>query len=887
METKHYHAIPLARFFFSFLMLAFLLSPFPTEAADPGSLKGKITDKTDGEAVIGASAMLENTTLGSASDIDGNYTISNIPSGTYKLKVNAIGYTPFSQTVTISPGQAITLNPQLGQTTVMASEIIVGAALYEQDRLDVPVTTSVVTSDEIKEEPSPSLDKVIETVPGVVVNRGGGYGTSTVQIRGSNTFQGGGIGTRVQGLYDGFPINTPVTGEVVWTNVNMNSADKVEILKGAAATLYGSGAMGGVVNVFGSLPDKFEVKAGASGGFYDNPPDTDISDYYVDNTPWLWNGYIGIGNKTEKLNYSLLYTHADDDGHREATQTELNDVKLKARFDINSDQYLQLTSFYNQTEGGYPFTWPFDVPFTFAGPEIIPHPELAYDVPDVRSDDIIKRKNALIGLNYVNLLSDKLSLDSRLYYTHNDTRINYNPSDSLQQFPSSAEVLGDPVTQGTFSAIAAQIANQIATTIANASAPPNQGPGDEPWQSIYNGAYASAFPTALSDLNNGYIGSAYNKQPGDFNQTISDRYGIGVKLDWQASDHHRFLLGVDANTIDVQSSQYTAALPAPNTLKEIGEKNIAIFLQDELKMTDRLTALLSVRYDWSGIDADEVTFKDFSTSAEDTTKVKIENKSVEAISPRIALNYRATDNLSFRGSWGKSFRAPTLSERFVRDAGLWPGNPNPALDKETMTAYEIGFFTVLSDRASLDVAAYLNDYDNLIESIFLPNDANELYFIFENFRKARIWGIETSLNLQPVDQLSVNLGYSYMNAKIVDYKPSVPPISKDSNPDPEWLPMRPEHTASVNVIWQPVERLSLNSTARYVSEYKAVNVYTNPVGENYPGDFIVVDAGFKYKVTDNLTGSFLCKNITNKQYEEAEWFRSPGRSFILGLDFVY
>jgi outer membrane receptor for Fe3+-dicitrate len=51
----------------------------------------------------------------------------------------------------------------------------------------------------------------------------------------------------------------------------MNAADKVEILKSAAATLYGSGAMGGVVNVFSHLPDKLEVKAGVSGGFYERP----------------------------------------------------------------------------------------------------------------------------------------------------------------------------------------------------------------------------------------------------------------------------------------------------------------------------------------------------------------------------------------------------------------------------------------------------------------------------------------------------------------------------------------------------------------------------------------------------------------------------------------
>lgn len=870
METKHYQALPLFRFFLFLLILVLQLSSFPAKAADlPGSLSGKITDKTDGEAIIGASAMLENTTLGSASDIEGNYAIQGIPAGTYKLKVNAIGYTPFSQTVTIAPGQATTLDPQLGQTTVMASEIVVGAALYEQDRLEVPVTVSVVTDAKIKEEPNPSLDQVIEDVPGVNINRSAGYSTSTVQIRGSNTFQGGAIGTRVQGLYDGFPINTPTTGEVVWTNVNMNAADKVEVMKGAAATLYGSGAMGGVVNVFGSLPDKFEVKAGASGGFYDGTPDSDKSEYRKDFTPWLWSSYVGIGNKTDKLNYSLLYSHGEDDGYRENTWSSLDDVKLKARYDINSKQYLQLSSFYNETRGGYASTWPYtaDIDFMFLQPVIeIPDPpflipmggaevgvnfnpltQFAYDAVDsVYADDTIKRKNALIGLNYVNLLSDDLSLDARLYYTHNKTRIDYNPT-SLTQiygfdymvYMENPNPLGDPIP---------------------------------------------LFPAFLK---------IYDRDPGEFNETKSNRYGAGIKLDWRASDKHRLLFGMDGNIVDVQSTQYIADLPVPGQLGEIQEKNIAFFLQDEFKMTDRLTALLSVRYDWSKIDADKVTFLDYESVLEDPdypdnapdTTLSIANPSVDAISPRIALNYKATDDMSFRASWGKSFRAPTLAERFVRDAGLFLGIPNPEIDKETMTAYEIGMFKQFSDKVSLDIAAYINDYDNLIESRNLNPQYWPILFRYENVAKARIWGIETSLNVRPTPDWNLNFAYAYMNAK--DKTGEDSSLSGELNPDPDWLAYRPEHTASISALWKATKRLSLNTTGRYVSEYKAVSSYPNPEGENYPGGFIVFNAGAKFQATDNLSVSFLCKNITNEQYEEAEWFRAPGRSFIFGFDFVY
>jgi len=733
------------------------------------------------------------------------------------------------------------VNLSLGQTTIMASEVVVGAALYKQDRLDVPTTTNVVSAEKIKQEPSPTLDQVVEDVPGVVVTRAGGQATSTLQIRGSNTFQGGGIGTRVQGLYDGFPLNSPESGEIVWSSVNMNAADKVEVMKGAAATLYGSGAMGGVVNVFGHLPDKFEVKAGASVGFYDAPPSSDQSFYRDGYTPWLWNSYVGIGDKTGKLNYSLLYSHSEDDGYRQNAQTLLNDVKLKARYDIDAKQYLQLSAFYNESSGGYAYQMPYNTDFTMTmfGPVITftPIRDRAYDVYrtyssgtgfvpavwdplyDVYTDDIIKRKNALVGLNYVNMLSDNMTLDARLYYTHNDSRIEYNRTDANQKYPIGGGALG----------------------------PMFEDP---------------AYPSI--------------KIPGQFNETYSNRYGTGVKLDWRASDNHRLLFGAEGNIIDISTTQVAAEYPETNTFNDVQEKNVAFFVQDEWKVTDKLTALMSARYDWSGIDATETEDKDGNWTP-------LENNSVDAISPRIALNYKAADDLSFRASWGMSFRAPTLYERFVREGGIFIGTPNPNLDKETMTAYEIGIYKQFGEKVSLDVAAFINDYDDLIQSIINTSDNT---FEYRNITKARIWGIETSLNIRPNPNWNVNLAYTYMNAKNRSYVKGED-VTLDKNPDPEWLPYRPEHTASASVTWKPNDKLALNLNGRYVGEYKAVSVYTNPEGEYYPGDFIVFNAGAKYKITDNIGASFICNNIGNVQYEEAEWFRAPGRSFVLGVDLTY
>lgn len=893
----------LKRLVLSASFIAATVAPVTSYAAANGIIQGRITDKADGEGVVGASVVVAGTTLGTSTDINGNFVLRNVPANAQKVNVSIIGYAPTAQTVTVGDGQTVTINFALGQTTVMASEVVVGASLYKQDRMEVPVTVNVVSKEKIKQEPNASLDKVVQDVPGVVVSRAGGVATSTLQIRGSNTYQGGGIGTRVNAFYDGFPINTPDSGEIVWQTVNMNAADKVEVLKGAAATLYGSGAMGGVVNVTGHAPDKMEVRAGSSIGFYDGTPDSDQSLYRKDFTPVFWNTYVGFGNKTGKWTYDVLYSHSDDDGYRQNAWSYMNDVKFKARYNIDSKQYLQLSSSYNSTVGGYAYQWPYSntltgfpptntqapipnrsydiyttfddsalptdfynafygitagalrkyyadhgtfyyTPATYNTPEnysatvtnatgevIISSandPDIATvadaagdaaalraniydDLYDVYRDDLIDRKSSLVGLNYVNMLSDNLSLDTRVYYTYNSSRIEYNRTSANQSYPTGGSA--DP-----------------------------------------------AYPSV--------------KVPGQFNQTDDNRFGAGIKLDWRLNDAHRLLFGLDGNIVETRTTQVAAEYPVTNQFNDIQEKNAAAFLQDEWKITDRLTALGSARYDWSGIDADYVW-----NSANVATKLN--NTSVDAVSPRVAFNYKAADDMALRASWGKSFRAPTLYERFVRMGGIFYGTPNPNLDKETLTAWEVGVFKQFGDKVSVDVAGFINDYDDLIQSIITGST-----FQYRNITKARIWGIEAGVNYRPTSDWNLNMAYTYLNAKNSSYVLGQD-TTLDKNPDPEWLPYRPEHTASASATWKANKKLSLNVNGRYVGKYNAVSVYTNPLGTNYPGDFIVMNAGAKYQFTKNVSGSLNCNNIGNVQYEEAEWFRAPGRSFVAGIDLSY
>ncbi|MEO8399885.1 MAG: carboxypeptidase-like regulatory domain-containing protein, partial [Ignavibacteriaceae bacterium] len=72
--------------------IIFLLIQIPLFSGTTGKIKGKISDKATGEPIVGANVILDNTRLGAATDIDGNFFIINIPPGTYTLIISYIGY---------------------------------------------------------------------------------------------------------------------------------------------------------------------------------------------------------------------------------------------------------------------------------------------------------------------------------------------------------------------------------------------------------------------------------------------------------------------------------------------------------------------------------------------------------------------------------------------------------------------------------------------------------------------------------------------------------------------------------------------------------------------------------------------------------------------------
>ncbi|GAA4432887.1 TonB-dependent receptor [Pontibacter saemangeumensis] len=200
------------------------------------AVTGKVTGD-DGQGVPGATVVVKGTTVGTATDANGNFTLS-VPSGSNTLVVSFIGY----ETQEVAIGNRSTVNVSLA-TDVKALEEVVVVGYGTQERADVTGAISSVQGDALERIPTPTVAQALQgQTPGVQVtaNSGAPGAGSSIRIRGAGT-----IGN-----------NNPlyvVDGVQVEGNINyLNSNDiaSIEILKDASATaIYGSRAANGVVVV--------------------------------------------------------------------------------------------------------------------------------------------------------------------------------------------------------------------------------------------------------------------------------------------------------------------------------------------------------------------------------------------------------------------------------------------------------------------------------------------------------------------------------------------------------------------------------------------------------------------------------------------------------------
>ena len=232
------------------LLLTTLLS------ASTGTLSGRVTTST-GAPVADVQVSLSELRRSTTTDSTGHYAIADVPAGSYSVTFQRIGYAPAVRRV-ISSGGDVTADVTMRESVVELTGIQVTASANATSALNSPQPTSVVAGDELRESQSPSLGETLEGVAGVhSLSTGVGIGKPVIRGLTSN---------RVLVLDDGQRLETQQWGDEHSPNIETATAERIEVIRGPASVLYGSDALGGVINVVQKdLPDATGVPAFARG----------------------------------------------------------------------------------------------------------------------------------------------------------------------------------------------------------------------------------------------------------------------------------------------------------------------------------------------------------------------------------------------------------------------------------------------------------------------------------------------------------------------------------------------------------------------------------------------------------------------------------------------
>ncbi|WP_276364268.1 TonB-dependent receptor [Daejeonella sp. H1SJ63] len=210
-------------------------------------IEGRVIDGNTRESLPAAIVTIPDLKISVSTDIDGKFMFRNMPDkGKFLIEIRYVGYKTLIQTIDFSQNQALEF--ELFPSIIEAKEIVVTGTAFSSDNRKNSTAVSSVTKDQLINRPSSNLIDAIARIPGVSqVSTGGGI--SKPVIRGLSY-------NRVVTLVDGAKQEGQQWGDEHGMEVDQFSADRVEVLRGAASLLYGSDALGGVINVLEPLPSQ-------------------------------------------------------------------------------------------------------------------------------------------------------------------------------------------------------------------------------------------------------------------------------------------------------------------------------------------------------------------------------------------------------------------------------------------------------------------------------------------------------------------------------------------------------------------------------------------------------------------------------------------------------
>ena len=270
----------------------------PSLMAQNAVVRGVVIDSSTSLPIRAATVRIDGTTRGAVTNSRGEFVIRNVTRGSAALRTTFVGYTPSLTNITIlTDTTSVTLTLASVQTIYDKPEVVVSANRRVQAVQDVPITVSVITAEDLDKRSITRLDDALRYVNGIVVAR------DQVNIRGTSGFALG-VGSRAAVLLDGFSLLSGDNGDIKFDVLPVSDIERIEVVKGAGSALYGTGALGGVIQLITKDPgDSLSVYTRAYGGLYTDRP---FQQWQYSSSPSSqWGGDVRLAQRLGKVSFSV------------------------------------------------------------------------------------------------------------------------------------------------------------------------------------------------------------------------------------------------------------------------------------------------------------------------------------------------------------------------------------------------------------------------------------------------------------------------------------------------------------------------------------------------------------------------------------------------------
>jgi len=767
-------------------LLFYCLSVF-SQVTTTGKITGKVVDKTTGDPLIGATVVIDKIHIGSATDLNGDYYILNVPVGSCVIKASYIGYRDLViKDAQVSAGFTTNQNFQLTSEAVELGEIIVeaGRPLIKKDQTN---STTITTAEEIKNLPIRGIEGVVSVQTGFVSGRG----------TDNNVFYTRGGRANETILYvDGFEQNNLLTGEAT-VSINTNAIEEIQTQSGGFNAEYGR-ALSGVINVITKeAAPKYSAQFEAETDFFmgekysrgyniynlslNGPliPGYDAITLFISGelknlstiraTPGKL-GYVYRGGKLENWGKGYLPNDRNDGYSIQSKLVYRIAPEAKLNFNIIHSNFTKqtYTDVYRFNLDHAP--WDEDKNLTVSGTftytldkSTFMQVGVAYFTTQHWSGDGVYRKDF-----------DKYTLAG-----DDNPRNLYDSERGGFLFPAGWEKY-----QGNQSDTVG-----LAGYLSLNDLKPYYIPADryDPYGFYWAPGYARRYYQT-------FIASYINPKINLVSQ-INEYHQVKLGFEYRyhsLSFYENFQANRGINGNIINAFGYTIDAKE----NENGEGglldaqrhpfDIAVYLQDKIEQ-EGLIVNAGIRFDFFNantkalkderdpLGANQVPSGDPRARKADESDFA-QTKTESQISPRLGIAFPITDKTVFHINYGKFFQQSNLTDlyygiKFIEFKAL-NGSPaistqNPNLKPEQTTAYEVGINHQVADNIRFSVSAYYKDTKNLVNVRYTPTTApgGAALYLLSNLDYGTIKGLDFGLEARRIGKISGRLAYSLSYAE--------------------------------------------------------------------------------------------------------------------------